>query len=80
MPTNSWKGKIHWMAPLYAKQLLICALWGIDPKRISEMNDDKELEQLADLLKQSLIEEYKTAYSERGAEYEDETKATLTKF
>lgn len=53
---------------------------GIDPKRISEMNDDKELEQLADLLKQSLIEEYKTAYSERGAEYEDETKATLTKF
>ena len=53
---------------------------GLDPRHISEFNDAEELERLADLLKQSLIEEYKTAYSQRGAEYEDEVKATLTKF
>ncbi len=53
---------------------------GVDPKKISEMNDARELEQLADLLKQSLIEEYKMAYGERGAKYEEEAKATSSKF
>jgi hypothetical protein len=53
---------------------------GVDPRRISEMNDAKELEDLTDLLKQSLIEEYRTAYGERGTRYEEEAKATSSKF
>jgi hypothetical protein len=40
---------------------------GIEPKRKKELNDDKEeLENLADIIKQSMFQDYKVAYSEEG--------------
>jgi hypothetical protein len=36
---------------------------GIDPKLPSDLNDKSELESLADNLKQSYYQDYKTAYS-----------------
>ena len=40
---------------------------GIEPKRKKELNDNKEeLENLADIIKQSMFQDYKVAYSEEG--------------
>ena len=40
---------------------------GIEPKRKKELNDDEEeLENLADIIKQSMFQDYKVAYSEEG--------------
>jgi hypothetical protein len=40
---------------------------GIEPKQKKELNDDKEeLEKLADIIKQSMFQDYKVAYSEEG--------------
>lgn len=36
---------------------------GISPKKISSLNDSKELQDLTDNIKQTLYQEYKTAYS-----------------
>lgn len=52
---------------------------GIDPKRTSELNDDAELEALAELLKQSLIEDFHTAYGTCGCQFEEEAKSTLSR-
>ena len=35
---------------------------GIEPKRHNELNDDEELENLADIIKLSMYQDYKTAY------------------
>ncbi|AIF83331.1 hypothetical protein NTE_01262 [Candidatus Nitrososphaera evergladensis SR1] len=51
---------------------------GIEPRTRTELNDEKELEGLAEILKQSMIEDYKIAYSERGREYKEEASSTLT--
>jgi len=53
---------------------------GIDPKRMSDLNDTNELLGLAEILKQSLIEEFKLAYSNQGHKFQEEAKATTTKF
>ena len=37
---------------------------GIHPKKINELNDKEELQELADNIKQSLYQDYKTAYSD----------------
>jgi hypothetical protein len=50
---------------------------GINPKRKTELNDKKELEELAENLKQSMLQDYKTAYGKKGKEYEAESKATV---
>ena len=39
---------------------------GIEPKRKKELNDDEELENLADIIKQAMFQDYKVAYSEEG--------------
>src|SRR5689334_17760526 len=36
---------------------------GIEPKRSNELNDPEELKDLVDRLKQSMYQDYKTAYS-----------------
>jgi hypothetical protein len=38
---------------------------GIEPKRKKELNDDEELEKLADIIKQAMFQDYKVAYSEK---------------
>ncbi|AIF82598.1 hypothetical protein NTE_00517 [Candidatus Nitrososphaera evergladensis SR1] len=50
---------------------------GINPKRKKELNDKKELEELADNIKQSMFQDYKTACSRKGRKYEKEAKSTL---
>jgi hypothetical protein len=51
---------------------------GIDPRGATEFNDKKELEELAEILKQSMIEDYKMAYSDKGRQYREEANSTLT--
>jgi hypothetical protein len=39
---------------------------GIDSKRKTELDDKEELENLADIIKQAMFQDYKIAYSEKG--------------
>jgi hypothetical protein len=50
---------------------------GVHPKRRTELNDEKELADLTDNIKQSMIHDYKAAYSKKGNELEKEAKSTL---
>ena len=50
---------------------------GVDPRRKTELNDNEELAELADNLKQSMLQDYKTAYSDKGHKVEKETKSTV---
>ena len=51
---------------------------GIESKQKKELNDDEELENLADIIKQAMFQDYKIAYSEKGDVHEEEAKSTLT--
>ena len=51
---------------------------GIEPKRKTELNDEEELEKLADIIKQAMIQDYKIAYSEKGDAYKEEAQSTIT--
>jgi hypothetical protein len=50
---------------------------GIEPKRHNELNDDEELEQLADIIKLSMYQDYKMAYSMNGDKHEEEAQSTI---
>jgi hypothetical protein len=51
---------------------------GIEPKRHTELNDDDdELECLADIIKLSMYQDYKMAYSMNGDKHEDEAQSTI---
>jgi hypothetical protein len=56
----------YWQNELYSL--------GIEPKQKKELNDDEELENLADIIKQAMFQDYKVAYSEKG----DAVLAALT--
>jgi len=51
---------------------------GVDPNRKTELNDAEELHNLADILKQSMFEDYKLAYSEKGDNFKEEARSTVT--
>ena len=52
---------------------------GIEPKRKKEeLNDEEELEKLADIIKQAMFQDYKVAYSKKGDAYQEEAKSTVT--
>jgi hypothetical protein len=51
---------------------------GIEPKQKKELNDDEELENLADIIKQAMFQDYKVAYSEKGNAHKEEAQATVT--
>jgi hypothetical protein len=51
---------------------------GIEPKQKTELNDDEELENLADIIKQAMFQDYKVAYSEKGNEHKEEAQSTVT--
>ena len=48
-----------------------------EPKESEELNDKEELENLADNIKQSMFQDYKIAYSEKGDVHKEEAQATL---
>jgi hypothetical protein len=51
---------------------------GIEPKQKKELNDEEELENLADNIKQAMFQDYKVAYSEKGDTHKEEAKSTIT--
>ena len=52
---------------------------GIDVKiKRANQNDKEELDKLIDNLKQSMIQDYRTAYSNNGNRYEDDAKSTVS--
>jgi hypothetical protein len=52
---------------------------GIEPKQKEELNDNKEeLENLADIIKQAMFQDYKVAYSEEGDMHKEEAESTVT--
>ena len=51
---------------------------GIEPKRKTELNDEEELEKLADIIKQAMFQDYKVAYSEKGDAHKEEAQSTVT--
>jgi archaellum component FlaC len=53
---------------------------GIEPKqKKKEFNDNKEeLENLADIIKQAMFQDYKMAYSEEGNAHKEEAESTVT--
>ena len=52
---------------------------GIEPKQKKELNDDEEeLENLADNIKQAMFQDYKLAYSDKGDVHKEEAESTVT--
>jgi hypothetical protein len=52
---------------------------GIEPKQKKELNDNKEeVENLADIIKQAMFQDYKVAYSEEGNAHKEEVQSTVT--
>jgi hypothetical protein len=51
---------------------------GIEPKQKTELNDKEELENLADIIKQAMFQDYKVAYSEEGDAHKEEAQSTIT--
>ena len=50
---------------------------GIETKRNTELNDDEELQQLADIIKLSMYQDYKMAFSMNGEKHEEEAQSTI---
>ena len=51
---------------------------GIEPKRKNQLNDEEELQNLSDTIKQAMFQDYKVAYSEKGDIHKEEAKSTIT--
>ncbi len=51
---------------------------GIEQKEKIELNDEEELENLADIIKQAMFEDYKVAYSKEGDAHKEEAESTVT--
>ena len=49
---------------------------GIEQKEKKEHNDYEELENLADIIKQAMFQDYKIAYSEKGDAHKEEAQST----
>ncbi len=59
----------------------LCSLGITEPKRKKkeEVKDNKaELENLANIIKQAMFEDYKLAYSEEGDAHKEEAESTVT--
>ncbi|MDQ3854290.1 MAG: hypothetical protein M3299_15850 [Thermoproteota archaeon] len=61
----------YWQNELYSLGIL-------EPKQKKELNDDEELENLTDIIKQAMFQDYKVAYSEEGDAHKEEAQSTVT--
>ena len=61
----------YWQNELYSLGI-------VDPKQKKELNDEEELENLADIIKQAMFQDYKVAYSEKGDAHKEEAESTVT--
>lgn len=50
---------------------------GVDIKKKNELNDETELKELADSIKQSMYHDYKLAYSDKGDKHKTEAESTV---
>jgi hypothetical protein len=82
MPTPSKKKEEEQQRQRQAKngywQNELYSLGIVDPKQKKELNDDEELENLADIIKQAMFQDYKVAYSEKGDAHKEEAESTVT--
>jgi uncharacterized protein YgfB (UPF0149 family) len=61
----------YWQNELYSLGIT-------EPKEKKELNENKEeLENLSDIIKQSMFQDYKIAYSKKGDMHKEEAQATL---
>jgi hypothetical protein len=51
---------------------------GIEQKEKIELNDEEKLENLADIIKQAMFQDYKVAYSKEGDAHKEEAQSTVT--
>ena len=51
---------------------------GVEPKRKNQLNDEEELQNLSDNIKQTMFQDYKVAYSEQGDVRKEEATSTVT--
>jgi hypothetical protein len=51
---------------------------GVEPKRKNQLNDNEELQNLSDNIKQAMFQDYKVAYSDKGDTHKEEAKSTVT--
>jgi hypothetical protein len=51
---------------------------GIEQKEKIELNDEEELENLAEIIKQAMFQDYKVAYSKEGDAHKEEAESTVT--
>jgi len=51
---------------------------GVEPKKKNQLNDNEELQNLSDNIKQAMFQDYKVAYSEQGDLHKEEAESTVT--
>ncbi len=51
---------------------------GIDSTRMNDLNDEEELERLVECIKESMYQDYKLAYSDKGDAHKAEAESTVT--
>jgi hypothetical protein len=51
---------------------------GVEPKTKNQLNDNEELQNLSDNIKQAMFQDYKVAYSEKGDSHKEEAQSTVT--
>jgi hypothetical protein len=61
----------YWQNELYSLGI-------IEPNQKKELNDKEELENLSDIIKQAMFQDYKVAYSEGGDAHKEEALSTVT--
>ena len=50
---------------------------GIESRRSNDLNNNQELENLTDAVKQSMYQDYKMAYDKDGDKYQEEAESTI---
>ena len=50
---------------------------GIESRRSNDLNNNQELENLTDAVKQSMYQDYKMAYRKDGDKYQEEAESTI---
>jgi hypothetical protein len=50
---------------------------GIESRRSNDHNNNQELENLTDAVKQSMYQDYKMAYGKDGDKYQEEAESTI---
>ena len=51
---------------------------GVEQKEKEELNDKEENENLSDIIKQAMFQDYKLAYSDKGDVHKEEAESTVT--